>query len=65
MIIEILKTCIHTGVKKGQIYKAEPYRLDPGLKVTLLRRLTKKDRREIGKDPDCNEYRYNVKILKH
>ena len=63
MIVEILETCTHTGIKKGHIYKAEVYRYSPDDKVTLLQRLTKKDRRPIGKDPECNEYRTNIKII--
>ena len=62
MIVEILKDCKHTGIKSGQIYRAKTYEIDPS-KVTLLRRLTKKDRREIGKEPMCNEYKCNVRVL--
>lgn len=63
MIVEILKTDEQTGVKKGQIYEATPYFLEPQGKVTLVRRLTKKDRKPIGKSPDCNEYRNNINII--
>jgi hypothetical protein len=63
MIIQILKKDERTGVKKGDIYLAKRYYLDPMEKVTLITRLTKKDRKPIGKDPDCNEYIHNVKIL--
>lgn len=64
MIVEILKDCELTGVRKGQIYEAIPYWLDPNCKVSLLRRLTKKDRKPIGIEPNCNEYLHNVKVLK-
>jgi len=63
MIVEILKTDERTGVKQGQIYEAKRYWLDPTKKVTLIRRLTKKDRKSIGKSPDCNEYLHNVRVL--
>lgn len=63
MIVEILKSDERTGVKKGQIYEAKRYWLGPNSKVTLLRRLTKKDRRPIGKEPNCNEYFHNVKVI--
>lgn len=62
MVVEILNTDERTGVKSGQIYKAEKYWLDPE-KVTLLRRLTKKDRKPIGKEPLVNEYMCNVRVL--
>ena len=64
MTVEILKDCKRTGVRKGQIYEAIPYWLDPNYKVSLLRRLTKKDRKPIGKEPNCNEYLHNMKVLK-
>ena len=63
MIVELMKTNHGLGIKKGYYYKAEPYWLDPS-KVTLLRRVTKNDLREIGKPPECNQYRHNVKILR-
>lgn len=63
MIVEILKSDERIGIKRGQIYEAERYWLDPNDKVTLLRRHTKKDRKPIGKSPDCNEYLCNVRII--
>lgn len=65
MIVEILKTDERIGVKKGQIYEAKRYWLDPNEKVTLLKRLSKKDRMPIGKEPNCNEYLCNVKIIQN
>jgi len=62
MIVEILKTDKRLGVKAGQIYQAEKYWLDPD-KVTLLRRLTKKERKPIGKEPLVNQYTSDVRVL--
>lgn len=61
-IVEILKTDKRLGVKKGQIYESERYFFDPN-KVTLLTRLTKKDKKPIGKPPNCNQYLNDVKVL--
>lgn len=61
-IVEIINPCEHIGTQQGQIYRAKRYSLDPS-KVTLLQRLTDKSRKPIGKDPMCNEYLSNVKIL--
>ena len=58
MRVRIKKSCEHTGVKEGEVYEAIPYGIDPGSKVSLLSRVPD------GKDPECNEYRYNVEILK-
>lgn len=63
MLVEILKTNTNTGIKKGQIYEAERYFLDPESKVVLLKRLTKKNRKPIGKTPNCTEYLNNIKII--
>jgi hypothetical protein len=63
MIVEILKDDIRFNIKAGQIFEAKRYWLDPTSKVTLLRRLTKKDRKPIGKCPECNQYISDVKIL--
>lgn len=63
MIVEILKDDPRLGIKKGQIYEAERYWLDPYSKVTLLQRLTKRSRKPVGGDPSCNQYRSEVKIL--
>jgi len=63
MLVEILVTDKNTGVKKGQIYQAERYFLDPTSKVVLIKRLTKKDRKPIRKKPNCTQYLSNVKII--
>lgn len=57
MRVKILKDCQSTGIKKGEIYEAKRYWLDPQCKVTLLRRIPD------GHDPECNEYFYNVEVL--
>lgn len=57
MIVEILEDDKRTGVSKGERYKAIRYWLDPQDKVTLLERVPD------GWNPNCNEYRHNVKIL--
>ncbi len=57
MIVEILRTCENTGVKKGEKYNAMAYKYDPNEKVTLLSRIPD------GMEPMCNEYRENVTIL--
>ena len=65
MLVEILETDKKTGVKKGQIYQAERYFLDPANKVVLVKRFTKKDRKPISKKPNCTEYLSNIKIIKN
>jgi hypothetical protein len=63
MIVEILKTDKRLKVRKGHWYVAEPYFVDPATKVTLLSRITKKTLQRFGKDPMCNQYRSEVKII--
>jgi hypothetical protein len=63
MVVEILKDDERFKIKAGQLFEAKRYWLDPTSKVTLLRRLTKKDRKPIGKDPECNQYLSNVRML--
>ena len=46
------------GTKKGEVYKAVRYWLDPMGKVTLLERVPD------GFNPNCNEYIYNIEIVK-
>lgn len=65
MIVEILKTDKRLGIKKGQWYVAKPYSFDPEFKISLLYRITKKSLQKIGKDPMCNQYREEIKILYH
>jgi hypothetical protein len=62
MIVEILKTDKQLKVRKGHWYIAKTYWIDPE-KVTLLQRISKTNLRSIGKDPMCNQYRSEVKIL--
>lgn len=57
MRVRIKKTCEHTGIKEGEIYKAERYSGDPMSKVVLL------SREPDGYDPCCTEYFYNVEVL--
>lgn len=54
MKVQILHSDKHTGVKKGEVYRAERYWLDPFEKVTLF---YKNGRAK------CNEYIHNIKIL--
>ena len=54
MRVKILKTDDRIGIKCGEIYNAERYRLDPYEKVSLL------SREPDGYCPDCNEYTHNV-----
>jgi hypothetical protein len=63
MIVEILKDDERFGLKKGQLYEAKRYWLDPQEKVTIIKRVTKKDLRPIGKERLCNQYVSNVKIV--
>lgn len=57
MKVEILKSDKRLGVKKGEMYKARPYSLDPGAKVELISRIPD------GYDPMCSQYRNEVKIV--
>ena len=63
MVVELLNTNMNLGLKAGHYYLAEPYWVDPEAKVVLLVRLSKKDRKPIGKNPRCTQYRYEVKII--
>ena len=64
MIVEILEDQPRLGLKKGHLYNATPYWLDPSEKVTLLNRVSKSGR-HFKKDPMCNQYRSEVKIIKY
>ena len=57
MKVKILETNTWLGVKRGEVYEAERYWLDPLEKVTLLSRVPD------GYDPMCNLYFHEVKIL--
>ena len=56
MIVQLLEDDSRFKIKKGEIFKAQVYQLDPE-KITLLKRLPD------GFDPECNQYRESVKIL--
>jgi hypothetical protein len=64
MILEILKDQPRLGLKKGHWYNGEPYWLYPSEKFTLLNRVSKSGR-NFKKDPHCNQYRSDVKIIKY
>ena len=57
MKVEILKTDKRLGIKKGEVYNAIRYWLDPKEKVTLLSRVLD------GYNPHCNQYFEEIKIL--
>ncbi|MBA7556406.1 hypothetical protein ES705_49114 [subsurface metagenome] len=57
MIVQLLEDDPRFKLKKGEIFEAQVYQLDPE-KITLLKRLSD------GFDPECNQYRESVKILK-
>lgn len=61
--VEIVNGDENIRTKKGQIYLAMRYWLDPNSKVSLITRLTKKDHKPIGLPPQCNEYLHNIKII--
>lgn len=50
MVVEIIADDPRLGLLKGERYRAAPYSLDPGSKVTLLSRVGD------GHDPECNQY---------
>ena len=56
MKVKILKNDKRTGVKKGEIYEAETYYLDPE-KVVLLRRVSD------DYEPLCTEYKENIEFI--
>ena len=64
MIVEILEDQPRLGIKKGQLYNAEPYWIDPPTKVALLNRVSKSGR-HFKKNPMCTQYRSQVKIIKY
>ena len=63
MIVEILKNDERFNIKKGQLFEAKRYWLDPQEKVTLLKRVTKKDFSPIGEEVLCNQYFTDVNII--
>lgn len=56
MIVRLLKDDPRFHIKKGEIFHAKTYPLDPG-KITLLRRIPD------NFDPECNQYRGDVKVI--
>jgi len=56
--VRILKDEDRLGIKKGEVYEAKSYWLDPSLKYTLIGRVPD------GYDPSCNVYRSEVEIVK-
>jgi hypothetical protein len=62
MIVKILVDEPRFGLKKGQFYNATPYWIDPGSKVTLLNRVSKKGK-HFKRNPWCNEYRNRIKVI--
>lgn len=58
MKVRILETNERLGIKKGEIYKAVRYWLDPTEKVTLLKRIPD------GYNPECNQYIEEIETLK-
>jgi len=57
MLVQVKESDKRLGVKKGEVYVAEQYHLDPHEKCTLLRRLP--DMHE----PMCNQYWHEVEIM--
>lgn len=62
MIVELLQDEPRFGLKKGWLYNAKVYGLDPS-KVTILNRVKKKDHSPFKKEIYVNEYRKNIKII--
>lgn len=55
MKVKVLKTNGRLGIKSGEIYNAKGY---DDSKITLLSRIPD------GFDPECNQYRHEVEMLK-
>lgn len=55
--VRILKDTPHLDIKKGEVYEAKSYWLDPSSKYTLIGRVPD------GFDPYCNVYRSEVEIV--
>lgn len=56
--VKILEDITHVGLKKGEVYEAKSYWLDPSSKYTLIGRVPD------GYDPSCNVYRSEVEIVR-
>jgi hypothetical protein len=61
-VVRIKETDERLGVKKGQLYIAENYWLDPGSKVTLLNRMSSTGK-VYKKNPGCNQYKSDIEIV--
>jgi len=57
MIVRIKKDDPDFEIKAGDVFLAKPYWLDPGDKVTLIKRLSD------DFDPGCNAYRSQVEVV--
>lgn len=57
-VVRISKTDERLGVREGEEYAAIAYWLDPGAKVTLLRRIPD------GYDPSCNQYSTDAEFVR-
>ncbi len=57
-VVRILADDPGHGLTAGEEYAATPYWLDPGTKVTLLRRLSD------GWDPSCNAYNSDIEFVR-
>ena len=57
MQVRLKESCKRLGIKKGEVYEAVRYALDPMSKVSLLKRVPD------GFDPECNAYISEVEIL--
>lgn len=58
-LVEILKDDKRLGLKRGEVYWAQPYWLDPSEKWTLEERVPD------GYKPCCNVYRSEVRRVRH
>ena len=57
-VVRIAKTDERLGVREGEEYAAIVYWLDPGAKVSLLRRIPD------GYDPSCNQYSTDAEFVR-
>lgn len=57
MIVRFKENDPRFKIKKGDVFFAKPYWLDPGDKVTLIKRLSD------DFDPCCNAYRCQIEIF--
>ena len=57
-VVRIVHDDPRLGLTAGEDFAAIPYRLDPGSKVTLLRRLSD------GWNPQCNAYNRDIQFIR-